>query len=258
MTCKDVQRLAPLRLSGELESEQTGEIEQHLSTCVFCRRFLLQQQELDQAIRFAVESEPLNATPIHAATMSHIQHSRMSLWNLRMPVWVTALVASFAVLLIAGGVVVANQRSAMYFRAAGKDHVDDLVKAIPKSGWKTTEPEIRSYLASRLNQKDGFERLSVSAYSLLKARDCRLANRTYVHLVYAKGDQRISVYLLPHHQDVWHHMMASSLFHLSRTTEEQHFEVTRDDSGTYTIFIVGNLPRTEEQTLAVSVLRSLT
>ncbi len=258
MTCENVQRMAPLHLSGELESEHAAEMEQHLSTCVFCRSFLLQQQELDQAIRSAVESEPLNATAIRVATMSHIQQTRTGLRNLRRPVWVTALVASFAVLLIMAGVVVANQRSAMYFRAAGKDHVDDLVKAIPKSGWKTTEPEIRSYLASRLNKEDGFERLTVPGYSLLKARDCRLAKRTYVHLVYGNGDQRLSLYLLPHHEDLWHHMMASSLFHLSRTNEEQHFEVTRDDSGTYTIFIVGNLPRTEEQTLAVSVLRSLT
>ena len=258
MTCKEIQRLAPLHLSDELESEQAAEVELHLSTCVFCKSFLLQQQELDQTIRSAVKSEHLNATPIYLATISHIQQARTGLRVLRRPVWVTALVASLAVLLITGAVVVTNQRSAMYFRAAGKDHVDDLVKAIPKSGWKTTEPEIRSYLASRLNKEGGFERLTVPGYSLVKARDCRLANRTYVHLVYGHGDERISLYLLPHREDLWHHIVASSLFHLSRTHEEQHFEVTRDDSGRYTIFVVGNLPRTEEQTLAVSVLRSLT
>ena len=256
MTCKNFQSLAPLHLSDELDTERAAEVERHLSTCVSCRGFFLQQQELDEAIRSAVESEPLDATQIRLATLSHVQQPRTGLWNLGRRIWVTALSASCAVLLIMG-VVVANQRSAMYFRAAGKDHVDDLVKAIPKSGWKTTEPEIRSYLASRLNKEDGFERLTVPGYSLLKARDCRLANRMYVHLVYGNGDQRISFYLLPHHEDLWHHMMASSLFHLSRTNEEQHFEVTRDDSGTYTIFIVGNLPRTEEQTLAISVLRSL-
>jgi hypothetical protein len=167
------------------------------------------------------------------------------------------MLATAAALCIAAAITAANWRNQSYFTAAIKDHIDDVVRVVAKSGWRTAEPEIRAYLAERLPNNEVLAHLSMPGYELVKARDCYLRKQRYIHLIYEKDGRQISLYVLPRGRNTLDRLATASVFAPVRSRIEQGLDVTEGDSASHNVFVVGNLPTEEAQGIASRVLASL-
>ena len=146
MICKDVKRYAPLYLSGKLNPPLLAELEHHTSSCTACKSFMDSQVELDVAIRGAVISTTPDASRVRAAVLTTVYatQTREPQKKWRFFRYLPAFAA--ACICLSAGAIARNVSNYGYFRAALRDHIDDVVRPIAKSGWHTTEAEIRHYL----------------------------------------------------------------------------------------------------------------
>jgi hypothetical protein len=150
-----------------------------------------------------------------------------------------------------------NLRYRTFFKAAGQDHITDVVLKTPKAGWLTTQPAIREYLAGHLGMDDGIQRFTLPGYRLVKVRGCRLSGELWVHLVYEDGSHDFSVYVRPQSRTLVDRLLTASWPKPIHSRFEMGLEVTQGDSSAFTIFVVGAMPRGQTQMLTTRVLTSL-
>jgi anti-sigma factor RsiW len=256
MICSDVKYYAPLYLSGELDAKTLVDIEHHIEECAVCRTLIEEQQSIDRSIREAVLDQPLDASRIRNHVLLQIQQEADRGSGRKRYLFWRSLLAAAALLciLLLGRVRLLN---GAFYSAAAKDHIDDVVKVIPKLGWQTDEQSIRAYLAARLGKDGTPERLQLAGYRLLRARDCHLRNQVYAHLIYGDGSQLISLYIRPGTRTGLDRMVSGDYFEPVESRFEQGFDITRAETGGRTLVLVGRIAEPQARTLMGSALRSL-
>ncbi len=172
-------------VDGELGPEERARVEEHLKTCAVCR----EQAEAERSLRAGLRTLPDVEPPpgIERRLRAKLRAARPSPWRILLPVAATVV----AVLLWAGGhpAVVAWELSRDHDKCFGMEQLPakvftgDAARAVAR-----LEPDARA-MPALPDSAGGLE--------LVGGRHCPLADRRVVHLYYATGKRRVSVFVVP-------------------------------------------------------------
>jgi anti-sigma factor RsiW len=188
MTCGDVGGLAPLYLSGELTGAEHERFVAHLASCPACQREIELQSSLDERLVRAMERDLPDTARLEQCVRNHIAAERPRRW------WVAAGVAAA----IAGiyGLVSLASTPRMYADAA-RDHWAEVVEQQPRR-WRAGPDGIEPLAAQSGLGFAHAAALAPAGYSLERAKICGLDGQRMLHLVFANGALKYSVYVRPH------------------------------------------------------------
>ncbi len=151
--------------------------------------------QLDQRVRDAVLAEPLDTTPLERSIRERI---RRPLW----PRWAVAIAAGIAII-IAGGLAyraLFHPKTPPLCIAAAQDHRREIVNREPRR-WLTNLSDIQSLAEKQAVPGAAIAALETTGYRLQRARLCFLKRQIFLHLVYTKDGEELSVYLRPRGSD---------------------------------------------------------
>ena len=254
MNCSDSRYLRPLYLSGELDNGSTAQMERHLAECLRCRREVEEEQALDKALKHALLREPVHAAALRSR-VRHLMHPERGdrLFLMRHPM--QAALAIAAMLLMAITLVVAH-RDNLRYEEASADHVNEVVRAAPKS-WQTEDGSIAQLVAQRLAVPAAVLQLTIPSYRLLRGKECSIASNRYVHLVYGDGKQELSMYLLEGDGHGLLRRVSTRLTPPYRSRTKDGYNITEGDADGRRILLVSTLSATEEQAIVRHVLQTM-
>jgi hypothetical protein len=151
--------------------------------------------ELDQRVRAAVLSEQLDTSRVELAIRDRIRRRHV-------PGWAVAAAAVMAMLL--AGVLsyrtFLKEQTPPICVAAAHDHEREIIKAEPRQ-WLTTLSAIESLAEKQGVPASAIAALDTTGYSLERGRLCFLNRQIFLHLVYTRNGDEISVYLKPRGSD---------------------------------------------------------
>ncbi len=193
MNCGDIEELAPLWHSGELESERRAEFDAHVSGCAACAAELRDQEVADEQLRQIVAAEPADTRAIEEQVWRRIARAKTRRWvipGLAAAAALTAMVLWRAPLFAPkptpiNPVIVAD---------AVRDHTAELINHAPRR-WRADASEIGTIEKSQGIQDEDVKALEATGYRLQRARICRLGGAPWIHLVYARDGREFSVYM---------------------------------------------------------------
>jgi len=256
MQCEDVQFVAPLYISGELDGQGLADVERHIAGCASCRLLLHQQQESDTRIREAILAGDLDCSDLRMRILSKIRTEQRSTSprTRRHSYWRLAVAAS-AVLLAFAGVYVARSESFSYV-AACYDHTEETASS-SHTEWKTKATGLDVYVAGRVGSVSFLKSLPVAGYQLSKAKECLVGNRLYVHLVYDNGTDQMSMYVTPRAENGLVRWLTARSKPSLRSRTETGLEVTIGNLHGERVILVGALSAASEQQAVNEVLEEI-
>ena len=255
MGCSDVQYLSPLYLSGELDSRSMAEFDGHLEGCGVCRISILDMMELDRGLKAAFLEDEVNAAALRLHVLAQIdaEQKRPLPWKRPSVLW--RAFATAAALCVAAGLTVVHRENSRYEQAS-MDHVNEVVMAQPKA-WHTRANGVDGYIGERIHTVNGQHVLSIPGYQLIQAKECDLAQKRYVHMVYGNGLQRVSVYVLSQNEHSVLRRLATSFLPPLRSRTEAEYNVTEGDYKGRRVLLVSTLSQGEEQRIVNCVLHEM-
>jgi len=209
MNCSEVSYLAPMYLSRELDPEVLADLEQHLAECRECARELELQQHYDVVLRRAVLGQESDTKPV----IEHLQQQiigkpkRWQWFSRPLPAFASA--AALILVMIGGTIVLLPRRQNIQsapqpgvqarvnptiYEDAADDHTDEIIRRAPRR-WRSNPEEIRELVIKQVGDASVLTSLATDGLQLDRARVCGLLHKTYVHLVYKKGDQEVSYFV---------------------------------------------------------------
>ena len=181
MNCKEIEELAPLYLSGELEEDRKVPFHTHLAECRSCAQQMEQDSALDARLRKALCAGLPDAGALQQSVSRGIAKQRSRRW-----------------MLAAAGLVVGALTKyrgfwpdSLYDDAA-LDHRQEVIDHQPRQ-WRTDPAEIEK-LAARYQLRN-LAALAPAGYRLEHAKMCGLAGQPALHLVYTNGVQEVSLFV---------------------------------------------------------------
>ena len=193
MTCKDIDRLSPLYLCGELDAPTALAFAEHLKACTACASELEKQTRLDAVLRSGILSERIDSTAIECRIRQEIASERGALSRR----WFAVCAVIIAMLL--AGALAYRAAVAPYSKRlcidAAQDH-DAEVTRHQHRRW-LFDPKAIAVLAHNKGIRGSLvTALAPPGYHLEQGKLCRLDGRAFLHLVYGQGDRKLSIYLL--------------------------------------------------------------
>jgi anti-sigma factor RsiW len=182
MNCADIEELAPLYLSGELEESQRTLFRAHLAQCRICASETDRQMALDARLRHAVSTELPDASVVARSVRGRIRAERT---------WRLAAVAAAVLLAAFLGYRVLRPVSRLYIDAA-LDHRLEVMEHQPRR-WRSDPAEIQK-LAGRF-ELPNVGALAPAGYRLEHAKMCGIDGKPALHLVYTNGREELSFYI---------------------------------------------------------------
>ena len=203
MKCTEVEYLAPLYWSGELETQAMAEVQQHLKECPACAREMAAQEQCDEMLQETLLSEPVHDEELRRRVRAEIQQAPPRWLTGR--VWLAVGTAAAAVILFVGIRFVyvpgisespstAGQVSASIWADAADDHNEEVVKRAQRK-WLYGTAEINALVTEKTGDAKLVAQLAPEHYHIDRMRVCELAMRTYLHLVYSDGRHEVSFFL---------------------------------------------------------------
>ena len=182
MNCADIEELAPLYLSGEMEESQRRVVRAHLAQCRICASEIDRQMALDARLRHAVSTELPDSVGVERSVRGRIRVERA---------WRFAAVAAAVLLAVFLGYRALRPVSRLYIDAA-LDHRLEVMEHQPRR-WRSDPAEIEK-LASRFALPD-VGALAPAGYRLEHAKMCGIDGKPALHLVYTNGREELSFYI---------------------------------------------------------------
>jgi hypothetical protein len=150
--------------------------------------------ELDQRVRASILAEELDTARLERSVRQRIGRAGV-------PRWALATVAGI-ILVIAGGLTYR-----VFFRppphicvAAARDHNHEVVNGAPRE-WLSDPAAIQSLAAQQGVPSTAIAALATTGYRLERGRLCFLQRQIFLHLVYSRNGEELSVYLRPRGSD---------------------------------------------------------
>ncbi len=200
MNCSDIHELAPLYVSGELDSASAAEFDAHLKNCPSCMHELEEQSRLDARLRQALLAEGTDVMRVNRRI-----RELMAAETLKPTVvpparrsgrgFVVAASIAAMFLLMVGTYLLAPGRFSKVYADAAEDHQDEVIDHSPRN-WYTDPAKIlalEQYLGVSLNVPQEL----AGGYHLEHGKICRLEGKLYLHLVYSDGTREFSLFLRP-------------------------------------------------------------
>lgn len=183
MNCTDVWQLAPLYLSGELDSARAGQFSAHLRVCDSCAREIGQQKAFDSLLRAEVLSEPIDSAGVERMVRQSIAAES------RRRVLLVAGVAAVLALAVFGIRTALRPASTPVYAAAAWDHRIEIVEGQPRE-WFTDAASIENLARSQGIAESAVHALAPAGYRLARGKICFLNGQLFLHLVYASASGR--------------------------------------------------------------------
>lgn len=201
MNCRDIIRLAPLYITGELEGARAADFDAHLRTCSSCMEEVERQARLDARLREVILAQETDVTEVDrrvrgliaAEAKGHKLPVLEPRWRRGMAV---ALSSAAALLLI---VVAYHSLGAHLPRAywdAATDHRLEVIEHQPRP-WLTDPEQIALLAEQQAIAPAALDRIASGRYHLVRAKLCYLDRRVFLHLVFSDGTREFSLYLRP-------------------------------------------------------------
>ncbi|MGD0131186.1 MAG: hypothetical protein ABSE57_04030 [Bryobacteraceae bacterium] len=140
-------------------------------------------EELDQRLRAAVLAEPVDTSSLERSIRERIRRPRVALW-------LAGIAASIAILI---GAFFRPQAPPLCV-AAAEDHRREIVEGETRP-WLTKIAAIQSLAQKQGVPGSAIRALGTTGYGLERARLCFLKKQIFLHLVYTKDGEELSVYL---------------------------------------------------------------
>jgi len=193
MNCGDINELAPLWHSGELDRERRGEFDAHVSGCAACAAELREQETVDAQLRELVAAEPADTRAIEEQVRRRIAPRKIQRWAIP---GLAAAAALIAVVLWRAPQPAAKPTpiNPAIVADAVRDHTAELINHAPRR-WRADTSEIGTIEKSQGIQDEDVKALEATGYRLQRARICRLGGAPWIHLVYARDGREFSVYM---------------------------------------------------------------
>jgi anti-sigma factor RsiW len=186
MNCHEVSEVADLYFSGELDVESVVLVRSHLQTCAACAADLGQVAEMDARIRGAILEEPVNTASLDQKVRESITRPSRR--------WM-GVAAGIAAMLIASFVAFRTWASPERdCTAAATDHRREVVDG-ERRAWLYRTGAIEALAAREGIDGSTISRLNTAGWHLERGKRCRLDGRVFMHLVYSKGGENVSVFL---------------------------------------------------------------
>ena len=255
MKCTEVEYLAPLYWSGELEAQAMAEVEQHLKECPACAREMATQEQCDEMLQETLLSEPVHDEELRRQVRAEIQQAP---WWSPSRVWLAVGTAAATVLLFVGirsvylagtsdSVSTAGQVSASIWVDAADDHNEEVVKRAQRK-WLYGTAEISALVAEKTGDAKLVAQLAPEHYHIDRMRICELAMRTYLHLVYTDGRHEVSFFLRRRGgEQLGGPKLAESNGRAVEGESVEKLQIAGFQSQRYTVVVVSEQPR--QQTL---------
>jgi anti-sigma factor RsiW len=209
MKCSEVEYMAPLYWSGELDAQATAELDRHLQSCSVCAHAMELERHGDELIQQAAASEQVNAAPVLARVRAQIAAESPSTglrwrspWRWAALVAATAAAALFVFILMPRNinsstppVQVQKVAPAVNILAdAADDHHDEVVEHLQRE-WLYSTSEIRKLVQEGTGSSTVLTELTPDGYHVERARICELGHKNYLHLVYSDGTHEVSMFV---------------------------------------------------------------
>jgi anti-sigma factor RsiW len=247
MNCTEADYYLPLYWSGELDARTMADLELHLAACPACEREAESQKTCDQMLRDVFDAQQIDAQALRNNVRRRIRVSRGWRRLLWQPAFRLAAAAALIVIALGAGLLyVATRRApAPLSAAAARDHLDDVVKQVPKSGWLRSPAEGAAFMQEHFDAPRLVHDLAPANYSFARVRMCNLGGEHFAHLVYERGGHEIS-YFVRHRGGTLPGVVAETVndraLHHDRAGG---FEITAFQSERLKVLIVGDMPQTE-------------
>jgi anti-sigma factor RsiW len=181
MNCKDVLDLAPLYLTGELESTRAEQVAAHAKVCPSCARELGQQKTFDALLRQSVLAEHFDGSRVEGEVRRLIAQSSQRSGSQR---WMFALAGIAALLLLALGIrTIFSSQAEPVYAAAALDHRLEIVNRQPRK-WFTDRASIETLAGRQGISGSTIDAMAPAGYHLAQGKLCRLDGKIFLHLVY--------------------------------------------------------------------------
>jgi Putative zinc-finger len=295
MNCKDFREIADSYLSNELLVETNHEVLQHLENCANCRRELGARRELRDALRVAVKNSPDNQiNPIFAKKLTNnLRESafgKQKNWNFIGAKMILASVFAALILTIAFGLIwqkPATQTANLnpneadktninlsnkslkgeqaMFAEARKDAVDDHRYCALKFSLKelpiSLEEAAEKYGRVNKNLDEAVIKPMREVFGgkakFHEAHSCIINGRRFAHVVIEYQGKIISVLLTKREDD-----SEKSDSDAISCQSAENLRVACFESGKYSVFVVSDLPESENllvaRTISPSVKKHIT
>ncbi len=198
MNCQEFQNLCELYLTGELDQERAAALAAHLGNCSSCAQQFAGIIALDDQVRRSVLALEEDSRGIErrvqeaiAAGVSAENNSDGARWNRWVPIAAALLLAVGLAFLIrlqearaAGRVVAAAQR----------DHRFEITEGQLRR-WLVEDAAIEKLAASQGVAAQQLRALTPAGYRLAQGKICRLDGQLFLHLVFAQGATKVSVFV---------------------------------------------------------------
>jgi anti-sigma factor RsiW len=192
MNCSDISTLAPLYLTGELESDRSQAFSDHLRNCTACRRKLGEDVEFDELLRTCVIAEHVDTSYVDRRVREKLGASRRS--SRRM--FLAAAIAAVLLVSIIGFRALFLPGVRPVYAAAARDHRLEIVDRQTRK-WVTDRASIEGLAGHEGLSGYVVEALAPAGYHLAQGKLCRLDGRLFLHLVYANDAGNFSLFLRP-------------------------------------------------------------
>jgi anti-sigma factor RsiW len=186
MNCREIEELAPLYLSGEIEEVEGALVRAHLAQCWNCALRMNQKIALDARLREAASQLP-DATAVARSVRGHIGAERARRFLL--------MTAAAAVLILAATLsyrALRPEPAGRLYADAALDHRLEVMEHQPRH-WRSDPLEIEKLAARYELQNVGA--LAPAGYRLEHAKMCGIDGKAALHLVFTNGSQEVSVFV---------------------------------------------------------------
>ncbi len=188
MNCRELRNRAPLYISGEMQPPESREFAAHIAQCPACEADIEHQMALDARVRAALAQDAPDTTRVERTVRSRIAQS-----SLRRR-WVVA--GSIAAIVTLGiGLSIIAAPPAIYADAA-RDHQVEVIEGQPRH-WRLDREGIEILTARLGLTLARAAALAPAGYRLERAKICGVGGQPMLHLVFASGERRYSVFLRP-------------------------------------------------------------
>jgi hypothetical protein len=202
MNCIEIAELAPLYLSGELDSELKASVAAHCRSCARCSEELAWRARLDLELRGAFPVDEIDTNRMdrrirEAIAVDPIPSLRLVPQRRRgSRRWLIAAMGTAAVLLLAGLGYrhLLGSRVPRVFADAALDHQKEVVDQRPRH-WITSPQEIDALARKQGVPESAVAALASGTYHLKAAKLCYLDYHVFLHLVFQNGTQQFSIFL---------------------------------------------------------------
>lgn len=194
MDCREFKEYLYSFLDGELDSQISRLVKDHLSACPLCRLELEQEKKINSLIKDSIPKEkaPYELKEEILKRIEGYKEKRIS--RFIFPVLKPALIGILGTVLIFVLLSSLNRQFPVYSETV-KEHIQFLQGNLSMHIVSKNPQDVSKWLQSKLDFKIMAPDLSSQNVNLLGARLCSLKNKKSAYIMYEKGGHNISVFM---------------------------------------------------------------